>query len=1368
MSNKFIYKNLITASGVNPYLYKDDEGIYALVTNSANGSVWIDMYISYDDGESWFTESYLPPDTLKLYDAKMVSIGKSKYIFAHGYNQWGVDTIRYIRYEPYEGNEEVYAWEDEWHDFFSEYLLHARITDITVDDSQNYIHVTYDKATAHGTYGVYYAIYSPTTNSIVFNKAIYSHPAYNQNNAKLIQSGSNTFSICWEEENVYKKNQIMYATFDSLTNSFSNPMELSMTKDDDKHKSHYHPSMAIDSYSNIHIAWLRTTDSYDTSYIQYMNITNDTPSTVQTLSEISENNKYPFMMCDENDNLYILYNFVKQNEKRALQTYNYTQLNIRYWVKKYDSTEWTQITDLTENNWNILTGWCSDKNIYSLIVENNNLYFLRIDTNIAEVFAPVSDLKIDSITNSTISLSWTKARNAENIFLQRLNDDNYIDATLVEPLSVNDTWAIALELEKGIYKFRIKYTLDDGTENVQYIDKTFNINTDEFKVSWEPIDNIISQTLQYTKETWSNLDDAIISNSDSSISYNFSKSITRYRLNIIGGVAEGYSNEVKPLVIELDENSNIKLTWSKLNDILTLAVQESMDGINWYKAQTKEIIGPDSTSCTIENLNDVVYVYRLIYRNEAQTLLTSNEVSMVNNLKLVNVTFNSVILHWNDITANEGKFFQYSLNHGISWENVLYPINNNLTNIPSLKHDTEYLFRIFFPNRYTGNYSNILTVTTMKKPIDDLIVLKQTNTSVTCQFTIDDDYSDIDVILYSAADDMRTFKLSDIEHTKTDIIVNETWVGYKIIFVIDWLSKGNHYNIGVEPLESSRGDLSNLLDIYTNGDGIESLEPIEITPHSVTLQFGELNKIDENTIQDYAAIFYSYDDVNYSYIMVDTVNQYKLENLMQNTKYYIYMECYYGDNYGKSPKIEIVTAEDKFDALKGQRLPGERCFCKTHDAFYVFDKGILYKVTEDNQEIVYDYKISSNHVYAAIDVDQNDNLHLVFSYNKHIYYATNCLLSDGTNSDIKEPILIAMNRYANELMFPDIKVTYDNRALIVYEENFGYNSRITYCAYKNKEKIANPTVYLDDNSLNVCPKLALKNSHSENKGMNGFFIVTISNDNKLKLMSFNADCDKDSSTYKDELISTVKFDLKDNLVGIYNELSIESDNLDKPHICYYSYNNNDRSMTYAVIEGEEISQFAFYRCQTARVIPSECFVTIIEQDNQLYSSKFSVSQSTFTDRMLLNDKLLELDNFVNIIHDDENIYILSFENGLFLIQTFNMSDIEESNNYINNNWIDNEFSIEDDECTITVWTDGDIHNYPLMYVKINSLVSDITPRDQYGNILNKSITVNSFEKDENSEFTYILTYNNDQTKVITAKDRLVYDWDKDTIINENS
>ena len=59
MSNKFVFKEVISSTGTQPYIYKNEKNeIYALMTNSSEDSVWIDLMMSYDDGETWLLDEY--------------------------------------------------------------------------------------------------------------------------------------------------------------------------------------------------------------------------------------------------------------------------------------------------------------------------------------------------------------------------------------------------------------------------------------------------------------------------------------------------------------------------------------------------------------------------------------------------------------------------------------------------------------------------------------------------------------------------------------------------------------------------------------------------------------------------------------------------------------------------------------------------------------------------------------------------------------------------------------------------------------------------------------------------------------------------------------------------------------------------------------------------------------------------------------------------------------------------------------------------------------------------------------------------------------------------------------------------------------
>ena len=156
--NQLVYKNLVTSVGTNPYLCESNGNLHVLVTVYSEDLQWIDLYLSYDNGETWINDTYLPPDIYRLSDPKMIAIGDAKYIFAHGKNEYNVDTIRFIKYAIYK--DDVYAWDDEWKDLFEDYVYDARVTDLKVNREKTRIYIAYDKMKTTGKYGSYFAIYS--------------------------------------------------------------------------------------------------------------------------------------------------------------------------------------------------------------------------------------------------------------------------------------------------------------------------------------------------------------------------------------------------------------------------------------------------------------------------------------------------------------------------------------------------------------------------------------------------------------------------------------------------------------------------------------------------------------------------------------------------------------------------------------------------------------------------------------------------------------------------------------------------------------------------------------------------------------------------------------------------------------------------------------------------------------------------------------------------------------------------------------------------------------------------------------------------------------------------------------------------------
>ena len=97
--SKYVYQNLITLNGSRPYLYKDSDDILYTVMSMKNddSTEWLDLYYSIDDGETWTLDENLPINTYPLYDAKIIVIDTTWYVFAHGMDSNAIDTIYFIK-----------------------------------------------------------------------------------------------------------------------------------------------------------------------------------------------------------------------------------------------------------------------------------------------------------------------------------------------------------------------------------------------------------------------------------------------------------------------------------------------------------------------------------------------------------------------------------------------------------------------------------------------------------------------------------------------------------------------------------------------------------------------------------------------------------------------------------------------------------------------------------------------------------------------------------------------------------------------------------------------------------------------------------------------------------------------------------------------------------------------------------------------------------------------------------------------------------------------------------------------------------------------------------------------------------------------
>ena len=1323
--NKYIYKTLITLNATKAYLYKHNDIIYSLmnVTNK-DGISWIDLYSSSDNGDTWTNDNDLPSDSCDLYDAKMIIVNDIIFIFAHGINSsTNIDQIKYIK------RSSSGTWDSSWSILFPSLNYHNRLTDLCVDNNGTAIHIVYDRLTSNNKYCVCYANLSTSTYEINVNQAINNTPAQNQHNAKILTLNDYNISISWEQENTYSISQIYYVQYNFIEQIWSSILKLSSNE----HHNNYHHSMTKDSYDTVHVAWLYTDNSFNSDSIKYCNIVDFTNSDELIITTSANNNEYPYILNDEQNNLYVLYNLSTES--------------IQYLTLKNGSNEWTNITNLSDNNLKLLYGYCVDNNIYTISIENKKVYFVRIDTDIAEQFIPVNDFQISSLSNSSITFNWTKARNAEKIYLESLNEDKWENATLVAPLSVNDTSAYAISLPEGKYKFRIKYTQNDGIENIQNINGTFiNEYTKNIYVTWSQIKDISLQTLQFSKETWTQIVE--IPSTNSEFTQTFNGEIKKYRLNVVGGMAAGTSNEIQPLTIKFDSDENIVLSWNNIQNVTSINIQQSIDHIHWYSVTTEKPISLNDLTCTIKNLNKVIYYFRILFTNSYGKTLLSNEVVITNNLKTFTYSYDYVTLNWNDIVISEQKKFQYSFDNGINWITSVNPINDNLIKITNLDYDTKYLFRIYFPTRFTGIYSNIISLTTLKKPINDLKLTSiNDNNIANFSFSINEKYESISVnIIDQITKNLITYDLDKLNHD----IQEDKYLQKNITFSVK-VEYGHYYEVYVIP-NNSKLTNSNIISFNSYGYNPSNVSIINIKSHNVTLKFNALKDITNDLIPQYVYVLYSYDNVNWNkqIFNLESLNsdstEFTLTNLMQNTMYYAKMVVKYGYNYGESDIVSFTTAKTNFNPLYGLRLPGERSFCFSNkdNVFYAFDKGILYSISSDNtsQNIICDYRIQSNHVYSSMKLDNNGYVHLVFSYGKYLYYVNNALDEKGIQHSFNELITLRHDDTINEILCPDISFQYNHTLLIVWEENYGYYSKIMNAMVKNSLLIDDIYALLDDKTLNHYPKIASKST-------GGYYVVCINDDKTLfKVINMSIDYDITSTNYLNANITITTNKINDDYTSYFNNFSIGCNSLDDLRIFYDSINDSIKTSTFLCKPYSEDSLSQEYlfggNIKDVTLIHNDELIMIGVIKQHIYTAKYSESQKSFSD--VLSSSLNDIDdNPLCLYSNDENVYILSFNDGEFLIQTILINDIKGKDNYVNSIWTDNVFSTSNDDVDVNIWTNGDINNYPNLFMTFNKISYDISPRNSYGSLSSQIIKINSLDIiDDSTEIKAELSSNNIQ------------------------
>jgi len=1405
-TSQYVYSTLINADSFNPHIYKDENNfIYVTTNTTVQNTDFIDLFISSDDGDTWYKDVKLPINDFALYHPKFFIKNDIYYIFAYG-KESDKDAIYFIRkftnMQDKQGNNIDDIWEDSFQKVIFDSRKHCRLTDITTDELGYYAYIAYDKETDNNKYEARFAVYSLTDFSIKMDVSVNENNQINQHHGKITTINDDVIGYSWEiqQQDVYSSTtyQIAYRQYDMITREWNTTIILST----DKSTNHYHQSITSTSDNTVYVTWLNTKpdtiEYYKTNKIFVATIVNADVSNIEEITSTAKANEYPFITHDEYDSLYITYA---------------TDNQIQYLTKKINSTKWIAITNLQEIDYKLLTTFCYNNNLYTIAHKDNDIHFVRIDTDLAEDFRSVDDFQIYDINSKEISFTWSKARNAEDIKLQILEEEknwNWLTPNTTDSITPTTNNVNIVNLTPNLLTaFKIIYKTSDNKYHTMFFDKRLISDYDathNYNLSWSVQPNTVEQKLYYATELWRDIKDIPISTSEYILKYNNSTT-TAFRLNIIGGKSHGYSNIASPLNIALETNAYI-LTWIPFKNVTKIDVEQSIDGINFYTANINPVKSI-ADKAIIPNTNQVTYFYRLNYNTDKY----SNIVTQTNNLKTTKINYNSVNLQWTTVEEDEITKFQYSLDEGNNWHTIVSPIKNSQSLIRNLKHNTNYWIRLYFPNRFTGKYSNIVKFTTQKHPVEDFklhihpnvnitnmrsdkkkylkitdgyktITEQETNIPITTstpqlKFITSNQYSDIKIhyidVTTNTHKEILLSKIADKQIQKHTALTNE------IYFTLP-LDKGVLYNIYIETLNSSYGN-SEPIYIQTVSNEPCNLSVQSTQQHTINFTWENLDKITNDNSKYNVRLYYSnYNNADLTdYVVIPNISKpFVLSNLMQDTEYTFQLEVCYGKNFGRTEYIKARTQIENFLPVYGKRNHRERAFAfsKRDNKFYIFDRGKLYTYTDyNNQALICDYNIPANNIYADMLSDKNGYIHLIFTYGKYVYYCTNVKDEDNKQHNIENKILIENNVYVNEYLYPNITMEYNKNLLyIVWQEDYGTFSTVSLTQYRNaKPLFDNSMTMLNNNLYNNFPKIRLTHD-------NGFRIFAIDSANRLQIVTADIDNDYTSDYYLELSLGTEVLELENAVIEQYNDYDAVLDNLDNIRFIYDSKIENAKTSTYATYIDDKmtIESTFFNKLSSTKLFAYDEFVLIGKSDTSIMTSKYIAKENEFSD--LIQESYQVEENPLFCIADKNNIYILTTKNGLFHIYTKPIKDIINNNNYISGKWIDNKFNLQNESLRVQAecWSNGDTNDYPQLYIKVNNKVKEITPVNENGFYANQSIKVNSFEelpindskangiKNEDTKMMIKLVYNNNEEIIMDITDMLYYTWDNHNMINKFS
>jgi hypothetical protein len=293
-------------------------------------------------------------------------------------------------------------------------------------------------------------------------------------------------------------------------------------------------------------------------------------------------------------------------------------------------------------------------------------------------------------------------------------------------------------------------------------------------------------------------------------------------------------------------------------------------------------------------------------------------------------------------------------------------------------------------------------------------------------------------------------------------------------------------------------------------------------------------------------------------------------------------------------------------------------------------------------------------------------------------------------------------------------------------------------------------------------------------GQGGFVIATIDNAYRLNMMFTKADNDYNSATYQEYSFEMKTMELENPYTSDAINYDFWIDNMGQIRIFYDSQDENgEKTSTYATYNDEDefkIQSIFNEHMNDTSVFALKDFIVIARNNKQIFTSKYLQDKELFSDTKLENI-LVTYEIPLTVYCTIDKIYLLGFDQGMFLIQTLNVADIVQ-NEYVAESWISNQFIIANDDLEVNaeIWTSGNPKNYPQLFLKVNNRIVELTPLDEFGDRELKEIKVSKFEEvtEPNELMKVKITYNTNKTIVRELTDMLCYVWDENKeIVNKD-